>query len=336
MDAALQQESEKLVRSWMQYDAEFLRNYLVASVEDPRLNIQSILTRHFLMAELCGSQFDELMLQELRFAATLSWLEKRLATFEERQALLHALRHGADNAEGDPIPHFVGNTFAALPARASEVHIPNYLEELLTDKAAHPEESGRSRKTHDLFLTLWRTALAGQSPPRVSVLEPACGSANDYRFLEACGLARMMDYVGFDLCEKNIANARALFPHARFDIGNVFAIAAGDQSFDLCFVHDLLEHLSPAGFERALAELCRVTRRGLCVHFFQMVEMPEHIVRVVGEYHINTLSLERTEALFLRHGFAVHPLHTGTYLRQRTGCAETHNPNAYTFLAFRA
>lgn len=336
MDPNLKQETEKLVRSWMQYDAEFLSDYLVASVEDPRINVQSILTRHFLVAELCSNQFDDLMLHELRFAATLSWLEKRLATFEERQAILYALRHGADNAEGDPIPHFVGKTFVALPARTGEVHIPNYLEELLTDKGDDPEESDRSRKIHDLFLTLWRTALARQSLPRISVLEPACGSANDYRFLEACGLIRLMDYTGFDLCEKNIANARALFPHARFDVGNVFEIAAGNKAFDLCFVNDLLEHLSLAGLEQAVEELCRVTRRGLCVHFFQMNEMPEHIVRVVGDYHINTLSLERTEALFIQHGFAVQPLHIGTYLRQRVGCRETHNLNAYTFLVFRA
>jgi SAM-dependent methyltransferase len=336
MNDALKQETEKLVRSWMQYDAEFLRDYLVASVEDPRINIQSILTRHFLVAELCGNQFDELMLHELRFAATLRWLDKRLATLEERQAILYALRHGADNAEGDPIPHFVVQTFAALPARVGKVQIPNYLEELLTEKADEPEESGRSRKIHDLFLTLWRTALAKQSPPRVSVLEPACGSANDYRFLDACGLAQLMDYTGFDLCEKNIANARALFPYAQFDVGNVFEIAAGDKAIDLCFVHDLLEHLSPFGLEQAVAELCRVIRRGLCVHFFQMNEIPEHIVRIVGDYHINTLSLERTEALFVNHGFTVQPLHVGSYLRQRVGCRETHNPNAYTFLAFRA
>ena len=144
-----------------------------------------------------------------------------------------------------------------------------------------------------------------------------------------------MNYTGFDLCEKNVANARALFPQARFEAGNVFEIAASDQSFELCFVHDLLEHFSPAGLERAVAELCRVTRHGVCAHFFQMDEMPEHIVRPVGDYHLNTLSLAKTEALFGPHGFTVQPLHIGSYLLQRVGCHEMHNANAYTFLAFR-
>ena len=167
------------------------------------------------------------------------------------------------------------------------------------------------------------------------MLEPACGSANDYRFLEACGLARLVDYTGFDLCETNVANARALFPDARFLVGNVFEIAAPDQAYELCFLHDLLEHLSPAGLERAVQELCRVTRHGLCVNFFQMDEMPDPIVRPVEDYHVTTLSLARSEALFARHGFAVQALHIGSYLRTRISCDETHNPNAYTFLAFR-
>jgi ubiquinone/menaquinone biosynthesis C-methylase UbiE len=167
------------------------------------------------------------------------------------------------------------------------------------------------------------------------VLEPACGSANDYRYLEACGIARLIDYTGFDLCEKNIANARTLFPQVRFKVENVFEIAAPDQSFDLTFVHDLLEHFSIAGLERAVAELCRVTRHGLCVNFFQIEEMPDHIVRPIDDYHINTLSLAKTEELFSRHGFLVQPLHIGSYLRHRIGCRETHNPHAYTFLAFR-
>jgi hypothetical protein len=66
-----------------------------------------------------------------------------------------------------------------------------------------------------------------------------------------------------------------------------------------------------------------------------MDEMPDHIVRPVADYHINTLSLARTEALFTLHGFTSVPLHIGTYLLRRVGCTETHNPDAYTFLAFR-
>ena len=322
----------------MRHDESFLRDYLVADVEDPRINVQSILSRHFVLATMFGNRFEDLMLHELRFAAVMNWLTqlaKRAGGEEDRNAVLHALNHGADNAEGVEIPRFLLETFAALPRSVGAITVPNYIQKFLADPDSEPGQPNLDVGSFNTFLTLWLAVLAGESPRRISLLEPACGSANDYRYLEAFGIARLVDYTGFDLCEKNIANARVLFPQTRFEVGNVFEIAAADQSFELCFVHDLLEHLSPAGLERAVAELCRVTRQGLCVNFFQMDEMPEHIVRPVEDYHVNTLSLEKTEALFAQHGFAVQPLHIGSYVRHRIGCGETHNPNAYTFLAFR-
>jgi hypothetical protein len=115
----------------------------------------------------------------------------------------------------------------------------------------------------------------------------------------------------------------------------VFDIAAPEQAFDLCVVHDLFEHLSLAGLRTAVKELCRVTRRAICVGFFQMDEMPEHRVRQVDEYHLNTLSMARTRELFADHGFAAQVIHIGSFLRESTGCTATHNPNAYTFLLER-
>ena len=338
MDDSLRLETEKLARSWRQYDAPFLRDYLVAGVEDPRLNVQSILSRHFLIATLFGEKFQELALQELRFAVAMGWLAslaRNSGGAEESRAVLHALEHGADDAEGLQIPHFLSGTFRSLPIGLGEITIPNYIRDFLADAAGAPTPPGRPAPSFNRFASLWHAALSREQPPPVAVLEPACGSANDYRFLGAYGLARLIDYSGFDLCEKNVANARALFPDIRFRVGNVFEIAAPDNSFDLCFAHDLLEHLSPAGLERAVRELCRVTRHGICVGFFQMDELPEHIVRPVDDYHVNTLSLARTEALFSQHGFAVQALHIGSYLRWRVGCSQSHNPNAYTFLAFR-
>jgi hypothetical protein len=45
----------------MQHDAGMLRDYLVAGVEDPRLNLQSVLSRHFLARALTGERFRALM-----------------------------------------------------------------------------------------------------------------------------------------------------------------------------------------------------------------------------------------------------------------------------------
>ena len=176
----------------------------------------------------------------------------------------------------------------------------------------------------------WRLRLPKPQP--LSVLEPACGSANDYRFLDAYGLGRLVSYAGFDICEKNIANARALFPSVRWEVGNAFEIAAADKAFDLCFVHDLFEHLSLEGMQMAVEEICRITRRGICVGFFSMDETPDHIVREVEEYHWNTLSMTRVRDLFAQFGFGGQVIHVGTFLRRQVGCEFTHNPNAYTFI----
>jgi SAM-dependent methyltransferase len=144
-----------------------------------------------------------------------------------------------------------------------------------------------------------------------------------------------MDYTGFDLCAKNIENARGMFPGVRFETGNIFEINSPDNFFDLCFVHDLFEHLSPQGLDSAIKELSRVVRHGICFSFFQMDEIADHVVRPVDDYHWNTLSMEKTKALFTQQGFAVQVFHIGSYLRSRVDCNETHNPNAYTFLALR-
>jgi hypothetical protein len=130
VETSLQQETEKLARAWEQRDAATLREYLVADVEDPRLNVPSILTRHFLIAELFGRRFLELMDQELRFAIAMNWLlvlSRKLSCSEECGVVVHGLRQGADDAEGIRIPGYARQLFRALPTVVNGVTIPNYL-----------------------------------------------------------------------------------------------------------------------------------------------------------------------------------------------------------------
>ena len=343
----------------MQHDVAMLRDYLVAGVEDPRLNLQSILSRHFLARALRAERWSALMEAEYRFAAAMNWLTAlagRLGDADELELVLYALRHGTDNAEGIEIPGFMVQTFAALPATADRLTIPNYIESFLSGTRLVKGHAKLHQPSLEIFRKLWPKALRVEFPirkPRSSqrksaqaslpqpsalnaqplfVLEPACGSANDYRFLHAYGLARFVDYTGFDLCAKNIENARAVFPGVSFAVGNVFEIAAPDKAYDLCFVHDLFEHLSLEGMQVAIKKVCRVTRRGLCVGFFNMDEIRDHQVRPMDEYHWNLLSMSRMKELFAGCGFAARVVHIGTFLRQQIGCEQTHNPNAYTFL----
>jgi SAM-dependent methyltransferase len=325
MNEALEQESEKLARSWMRHEATWLRDYLVAGVEDPRLNIQSILSRHFLIRSFFGNCFEELMEEEVRFGSVMDWVRNLPGGAEDAElmsGILHALRQRADNVEGLPIPHFVSKTFARLSTSPAPCQIPNYIESFLAEGAGSRVPNERRESGLDTFQQLWAGTLAsaGDTLSRsfrpLSLLEPGCGSANDYRFVESYGLGSLLDYTGFDLCIKNIANAQALFPRARFEVGNVFEIDAPDRSFDLCLSHDLFEHLSPAGLEVAIREVCRITRRSLCIGFFQMDEIGEHVIRPIEEYHWNLLSAGRMRELFASQGFAAHVVHIGTFLRQ--------------------
>jgi SAM-dependent methyltransferase len=341
LDSFLKLETEKLTRSWTRHDPGMLRDYLVAGVEDPRINLQSIFSRHFLAHGLKLDRLFPLMDHECRFSAVMNWLVAlagQTTDAAEFETILYALKRGADNVEGLEIPRFVLQTFAGLPAVVGEITIPNYVETFLSGTQFPDGKPNLHQPSFDTFGQLWRELLSSQpiNPQPLSVFEPACGSANDYRFLDRYGLARLLDYSGFDLCSANVENARALFPGVRFEVGNAFEIAAPDKAFDLCFVHDLFEHLSLPGLEIAVREICRVTRLGICAGFFNMDEIPEHRERPVDEYHWNTLSMARMKALFARHGFAAQVRHVGTFLRQRIGCDQTHNSNAYTFILLPA
>jgi SAM-dependent methyltransferase len=339
MKPSLERETEKLTRAWLQHDASHLRDYLVAGVEDPRINFQSVLSRHFILCAVFGDRFAGLMEQEHRFSAVMNWLLEllpRLAGEEDIAAILHALSRGADNAEGLELPQFVGRVFASLPAQVGPWTVPNYLENSLRSLRTVDGRAELPANALDTFFLIWKETLARElGPTPISVLEPACGSANDARFLSAFGLTRLISYTGFDLCEKNVANARLVCPEGKFEIGNVFSIPAPDAAFDLCFVHDLFEHLSPEGLPVAIGEVCRVTRQGICAGFFQMDEIPDHIIRPVEDYYWNTLSMDRVRELFERQGFTGQVIHVGSYLRQKLGCEFTHNPNAYTLVLER-
>ena len=359
MDPELLLETERLTQSWAHHDEAWLREYLVRGVEDPRLNLQSILSRHFLVRALEGRRFQGLMNEEYRFGAVIDWLRRVARLGEDRdgaEVTLYALQNGRDNAEGQEIPLFVSQAFANLPKQVDSCTIPNYIEQFLHGNKLDQGEDG----VINTFVRAWQEAWgahppvrepgapeqsntaghsghmgAGHGPGRLSVLEPACGSANDYRFLARYGIAARIDYTGFDLCRRNIVNARILFPKTRFVEGNVFEIPEPTGSFDLCIVHDLLEHLSLPGMEQAVSEICRATRQGICLGFFQMDEIPDHLVRPLENYHWNLLSMRRMKELFARHGFAAQVIHVSSFLAQQFRWSETHNPNAYTFVLSR-
>ena len=335
MEEHLERETRALVRSWMRHDREDLRDYLVDDVEDPRINVQSVLMRHFLIEELFPGRFLALKEHDLRFAATMNWFLRIIRQPGGEEVTTAALDSLLGVTEGEAetgVPEFVAETFAMLPGEADGGAVPDYLTDAMVGRPDAPGNPGIEEPVLASFEPVWRTALAREPGRRVSTLEMACGSANDYRYLDVFGIARFLDYVGIDLCQKNVLNAREMFPDVPFRTGNAMEIDAADGEFDLCIVQDLLEHLSVEAMERAVSELCRVTRRRLCIGFFNMHDREEHIVRPVDDYYCNELSLERTRAVFEQHGCAVEAVRVGAFLESRFGCGETHNAAACTFI----
>ncbi len=183
-----------------------------------------------------------------------------------------------------------------------------------------------------IFMDRWRAELTGLTGNRISVLEPACGSANDYRYMAQCGLIDHLDYRGFDLTAANVSNAVDAFPGADFRLGDALDIDAADASFDWVVVHDLFEHLSPAACERAISEVCRVSRSGVLVSFFHMADIPDHIVTPLRSYYRNRLSLDRTREAFLTHCRSVDAIHISRFAADEFGLKRYYNSLAYTFI----
>ncbi|MBO0785099.1 MAG: class I SAM-dependent methyltransferase [Actinobacteria bacterium] len=290
----LRAEETKLQRVWAGYRQDMLGRYLVSGYQDPRINVQSILARHTLVRALFGSEFDSLMREDLARAVELN----------------EAIRIRA--AE-------LGITLRVTmnPDRQADVE---RVTEVIADRVP---EFGRR----------WRDALADRQAPRLSVLEYACGSANDYGAFADYGLARFLDYTGVDLNETNIANARRKFPGVDFRVGSVLSLPEADRSVDYVIGFDIMEHLSLPAMKHAMDTAVRICRRGLYFAFFLMDEVPEHIDRPVRKYHRNLLSAPQVREAMRHHFGTVQLIRIADMLQDTYGYTHSHTSRAYSLIA---
>ena len=291
-------ETQHLQAAWQRHDARFLDTYLVQDVEDPRINIQSILTRHFLIRGLFQDRYAAIMEHELYYALLIHWLLGLLKSQQPRHdvhmqlsTILDELLIDSEKHNSSAVPAFITDAFKKLT-------FPNYVSNLLMWVPRDDDDALMPAYLLNTFERIWAETLAGEQASPLRVIEPACGSANDYRFLERYGLGRFLHYTGFDLCAKNIRNAKNRFPAVDFRVGSVFEIQTDDKTYDTCFVHDLFEHLSPEGISRAVAEISRVTTRKACLHFFNMAEMENDVIEKKDDYYWNRLSVESMRKRF--------------------------------------
>jgi SAM-dependent methyltransferase len=314
-----QEESERLRYSWDKLSAEHLDTYLVAGVEDPRINFQSILTRALIADTLFPGEFTGLIDEEWRFGLCMTWIVRRLQDGFDRQEIFHEI------ASSDA-PDFVCAVYNLL--QQDDCPIADYLTEALFVPTTE-EGALISHSVLDTFEFIWNRTLEVRPEKKLRILEPACGSANDYRFIESYGLARFLDYTGFDISEKNIENARTRFPGIDFRVGNVLEIPLPDKSIDYLFVHDLFEHLSPAALEQSLREIRRVTRVQAWLSFFNLADIPNHEFRPVEAYYWNTLSQDQIKKTL---DADIETVDVHEIVQQKFGYADYHNPEAKTLI----
>jgi SAM-dependent methyltransferase len=326
-------ESQHLRRAWQRYEVGHLDSYLVTGEQDPRINVQSIISRAFLIDSIWPDEFTALIQEELRFGICMSFVLRMLKDSKPeitRQSFLNALANHQNECGDFEIAPYFKSCYETLSSEDSQIE--DYITQALI--APVPGENGcLPESALSTFEQMWYITLNDREADNISVLEGGCGSANDYRFQNSFGAARFLNYTGIDICEKNIANAHRRFPDVDFAVGNIMEIAADDNTYDYSFVHDLFEHLSIAAMELALQELSRVTRKQACLSFFNMADIPEHIVKPIGLYHWNTLSLSKVcDILEAAGAFDIDIVHIDTFLRENYDCVDYHNKNAYTLI----
>jgi len=326
LNPELIRENESLRCSWDRYTPEHLDSYLVQSVEDPRINCQSILTRALMIDTLWPDQSNELIDAELRFGAAMTWMTQRRNQGASRAEILEGLED-----RDDSIPKFAIETFAWL--ESENCPISNYMIEALLEKDLDRPEQLLGDRALNTFAHLWGAEFSRRERAKISVLEPACGSANDFRYLDACGLAGFLDYTGFDISTKNINNAQGRFPGTSFLVASVYDTGMADESADYVFTHDLFEHLSPEGLEVALGETMRLARKQAWLHFFNLHEIGRHEFHRVEGYYWNKLSLGEIRESLKAHASEIEIIKIPQLLKDKFGCEDYYNQEAVTILA---
>ena len=324
----IDRENERLRQSWNALPITHLADYLSIEEQDQRINTHSILTRALLIDTLWPDRFSAWIDEELRFGLVMSWLLQALRSGVRREVLLETL---LEDGPDDSVPRLLRDTVAWL--QTADCPLPDYVSEALLFR--HPDHPDwyLSESAMDTFASLWPALLPTPAAPRLSLLEIACGSGNDYAAIERFGLAAHIDYAGFDISWKNVQNARSRFPGVRFFESSILNSDLPDASFDILFVHDLIGHLSADGMETALKEIMRIVRREAWLHCHNVADIERHEIRPFRLYHKNRLSYRQLSASLEAAGATVETVPLSGLLEGKFGYAPDYTAAAGTFIA---
>jgi len=330
-ESAIRIENERLKASWDCFSSEHLAVYLAIEEQDQRINAHSILTRALLIDTLWPGRFDSLITEEMRFGVVMTWLLEQLQRGSDRCALLDRVLNCASGAADAGIPEVVRETAAWLQTDACP--IPDYVSEALMFVNADRPESLLAELALDTFYEIWKAQLSGLTAERIRVLEVACGSGNDYRGLRDSGVGAFLDYSGFDIASKNVANARREFPRVNFFEASLLDSGLPDGAADYVFAHDIIGHLSREGMERAVSEILRIARREAWIHCYNALEIEDHQIRPFKLYFKNRISIPRLSASFRAAGASVRVVPISAMLQRKFNFVQDYTVTSVTFIA---
>lgn len=323
-------EEHKLKECWDQYSCEHLDSYLIGGVEDPRINCQSILTRGLIADSLWPGEFGDLVNAEMQFGVVMTWLLRKLCDGVSRQDLMDAVINGNEKV----VPQFVLKAYKE--GLRQDCIVADYFADLQISFVDDLKDVVLSESSLNTFFSLWEFALSERSCQPVSIIEAACGSANDFRFISRYGFAKHLRYSGFDIAGKNITNAKCRYPEEDFFVASIMDSGVGDESYDYMFVHDLFEHLSIEAMEKALEEVVRIIRKEAWLHFFNATDIDDHKVNQTSGYHWNTLSVDRVVRSLEKMNVSVDVISIPQMLEGKFGYQDYHNRQAVTMIVSKS
>jgi SAM-dependent methyltransferase len=326
--SGLKFENRRLNASWDCFSAEHLERYLTVDEQDQRINVNSILTRALVIDTLWPGKFGDLINEELRFGVIMTWLMRQLRLGRSRSALVEELS-GSTARPGTP--DVVRQTYGWL--QTDECPLPDYLGEALAFAPPDGTSWSLAEVSLSTFYRVWSRLLSDLASERISVLEVACGSGNDYHGIRECGLSSRISYSGFDISSKNIRNARRQYPGVDFFQASILNSGIPDGSFEYVFVHDLLEHLSPKGLALALEEILRIAQKEVWLHCFNVNAIDRHEIRLSGTFYRNKLSITCLSAALEELGASTQVIRVSDLLFRKFRFAPDYFASCGTVLA---
>jgi SAM-dependent methyltransferase len=134
-----------------------------------------------------------------------------------------------------------------------EKNAPEYAKQIL-DRPESP------------YNTIIFDSIAEMYEPGMKVLEVGCAGGHDYRYLSQRKL--IDDYTGLDITEGYIELARQTFPMVKWVQGDARNLPFEYKQFDITFNLLMLLHLDKEGAQKALSEMCRVTKKAVFIYTY--------------------------------------------------------------------